>query len=210
MDRLQVYQRGRSTGRSRLPSQPGLRAVPADRCRDDPQEAHRREQTDDGKRGDAIQTIDLENVPLDAGEIQTESQSYARKHSHQVPPPGKRQAAQYDVAGDADSCHGNMEDLSVGAVVYDPAVPFLIDGAGLGLRRVMDAQGERGDHCAGEGEKGNREPHGRYDEEMGQLPDISRPPRLAGLAAFFGGSFDPPHLGHLAVARAARSALSLD
>src|SRR5271165_2530660 len=39
---------------------------------------------------------------------------------------------------------------------------------------------------------------------MAQVPGSPR------RVAFFGGSFDPPHLGHLAVARVARSALRLD
>jgi nicotinate-nucleotide adenylyltransferase len=39
---------------------------------------------------------------------------------------------------------------------------------------------------------------------------MSQPPSGGRRVAFFGGSFDPPHMGHLAVAKAARTALGLD
>lgn len=57
-----------------------------------------------------------------------------------------------EIAGDADGGDGDVGNLREGAVVDDAAVPLGVDVTGLSAGGVVNAEGERGNDYAREGQ----------------------------------------------------------
>ena len=83
-------------------------------------------------------------------EIKRETETRECGRNEKAAAPHESEQRQHKVTGNAYGRHRNRTDDRKGAVVHDAAVPFLVDGAGLCARGVVDLKGQRGNDDAGE------------------------------------------------------------
>ncbi len=85
--------------------------------------------------------------------MQREGQAKDGGDQEQNAAPRERQHADQQITHDADGRHGDVVENRVGTVVHDAAIPVFVDGAWLSAGDVVNAQRQRGDESAGEGQK---------------------------------------------------------
>ena len=93
----------------------------------DPGEAEQQHNCNYGLGDGAVETPDFKRVLLDHGKPEGEEEAGERGKQIDEAPACEGQAGQHQVAGDSDGGDRDMIDEREAAVVYDAAVPVLVD-----------------------------------------------------------------------------------
>lgn len=115
-----------------------------------------REQGDEGDedlRADAVEAPDFEDVRLNVGEIEGETEADDGSAERDGAAAEEGEESDGGIAGDSDSGDGYVADHGVAAMVDDAAVPVGVDVAGFDGVGIVDLQGEAGDDDATDGEE---------------------------------------------------------
>ena len=186
-----------------------------------PAEAEQGQQADDDLRDHAVEAPDLEHVLLNKGQAQSKSKADEDEQKKLVAAAQEAHDTNGQVAKNAEDGYRHVLNLGKGAMVDHAAIPVLVDRTDFNGIAVMHAKGEHGNHDSGQGKSCNQIAHHLTDDgkalPWSQAPlfcifrRIEEQEMAAAMrVALFGGSFDPPHCGHIAIARAARRLLHLD